>query len=569
MLHITNLSDSDAPSSRKSFTILITFIAHFLTKFLASPIYSFLVSPICRLPTNLILILISCHELRWFNRNIYAHCPFVESIPSNYVDTGINWVIGFVAVSFFVAIRRGPLPFFRNPRNYFGDDTYTILSSKYATIILVIFIPVVFLLIQHFPAVHIDYDIDGDKPIVKVDGALLNFVGSSIALRIDPNILKSTVIDVSDRRDFYSIRVKLLEASRPDPWFGNHRRLNLDEVFAHLSITATLTDSQPQGKLIHSFSIDYEKDGSVEKQCSDSDSDDYFANGECGRFFRKLFDAMGTTSTGMMRDSSGSFEFSGSLYEYKYQYSEQKHARISITTLPRYTFRSNSLIIKKAPNAFQTYKSRNDVERRELARKFAEGIKSLSVDLKDELFRDLLHDIDDVSDALSGNPSQRNTALSFVNDIIVPGSIHLSSEQKNQIYSRISKSGYIALANITNVNDINSDTVALMIEVQLSLRRDLQTLAVVRKTLTAMKTIGNVTPRVVDAIFTPLVRDGVNRQEAVSVANIINSLRMPDPRDTRAAREREAEVQHEIESVISKHWSRLPTEWIEPHLNKR
>lgn len=569
MPHITNLPDSDAPSSRKSFTIIITFIAHFITKFLTSPIYRLLVNPIFRLPTNLILILITCHELRWFNRNIYTHRPFIESIPSNYVDTGINWIIGFVAVSFFVAIRRGPLPFFRNPRNYFGDDTFIFLSSKNTTIILIIAIPVIFLLIQLFPAVHLDYEIDGEKPIVKVDGALQKFVGSSIYLCIDPNKLKSTFIDVSDKRDFYSIRVRLLEASRSDPWFRNHLRLNLDELFAHISITATLTDSQPQGTLTHSFDIDYEKDGSIEKQCSDSDSNNYFADGECGRFFRELFDDMSTISTGMKRDSCGSFEFADHAYEYRYQYSEEKHATISITTLPRYAFWSNSLIIKEAPNAFHLYQSHNDEGRRALAREFADGIDSLPIDLRDELFRNLSLNIDDVSTALSGNPAQMHTALSFVNDILVPGSIYLSSEQKNEIYSRISRSGYIALGALTNVNNINSDTVALMIEVQLSLSRNLQTLAVVMRTLIAMRTIGNVTPRVVDAIFTPLVRDGVTRQEAESVANIINILRMRDSRDTQAPRERESEVQRQIESVIRRHWCELPTEWIGPHLSQR
>ena len=577
MRHPPKSRDSQAQSSRKPFPFSITFLAVSIIRFLAIAIPRFLASPINRLPTNLILVVITCHELRWLNHNIYAHRPFFDSIPSAYIDTGINWVTGFVYVSFFVAIRRGPFPFFRNPRNYFGADTFRLLSSKYLTIILAMVIPTIFFLIQLFPAIHLDYEIDGDKPIVKVNCILRHFVGPSIYLCIapnnylciDPNTLESTFINVSDRQDFYSIRVRLSDVSRSDPWFRNHQRVTLNDLFAHIDIRATLTDSQPEETRTYTFNINYE-DGDLEKQCADSDHKNYFRDGECRRFFRTLFDDMSATSTGMKRDATGSFEFSDHAYEYKYRYGEPKRATILINALPQYAFRRKSLIFKDAANAFHSYQSLDNYdERQKVAREFSEEIGALPTILRNELFSDLSHNMDDVATALSTkDPAQENLALSFVKDILVPGSIHLSAEQKKEIISHISKSGYDSLGRLTNVENIDSDTVALMIEIQLSLQRNIQTLAIVRRTLVAMWTIGNITPKVVDAIFTPLARDGVNRQEAESVAGIINVLCTPDPHRIRGQRIHEPELKKEIESVISKHWSMLPTNWIEPYLNK-
>lgn len=471
------------------------------------------------LALNFLLLGIACFVATWFNIRIHSHRVFMEAVKPWHIELAVDWALGFVMVSVFLAVRKGPVQFARNPRRYLSKDSFDLLSSIYTSGVLFVTTIFFYVLILCNPAVHVDYSGLGDKPVVKIGGVPQEFVGNSITKFLDGKLLGAVDVEISDKYSVYSLRIDLQKDSSPIPIFWQHRIVDLDKFVSNTAFTFSLKDSPSQAEATYFFDFSSESMISLDDQCSQSDFNLFFESTDCGDFVRSLYgDVAKRSENHINRDAVGTFSYLGRTYRYSYNYKISAPSKIEISAIPGYLQRVQSQIATRGSNAFELYSSETNERRDQLLTEFSNDINSLGDQYQIEMFEYLWRS-EALYEALCERTALKKVALRYVKDILSRGSEYVTQDHVSRLVDRITS------CNLTRPDEDTGETIVLAIDAVLSLAPTGDVLKTLHSYVRLMGDLHTQTmAQIVRSIQGPFV-DGADKNEEEIISAIISTIR--------------------------------------------
>ena len=374
--------------------------------------------------------------LHWFNENIYRPYPILDILSPEYLDTGIDWIVGFFVVSVIPAIKRGRMQILHNPSRFLGEDLFAFLSSRFTSVVLLVSSVILFLVMIGSPSLYIDHNETGERPTVIIDGTVRHFAGSTVALRPDADGAVSSnnyEVQIVGRHNLYSTRVVPSDFQPNRLLFSKHARLDLasSDLFITRDFQAELFTASEES--LGTFEFTYSEDESLSDQCRDSDSIfwQHFEGDNCDRFFRSLFEHIANTERRLLESQDGDFVYDDRLFRYEYEF--RPTLRIKIT-LPE----AQSVLGNQPLAAFDNYLDADSERRSTLVAEFEKDTRTVPARRLSQIF-EVLASTGSIWENLEGTTAIRRDTLSFIKHVLALGVEHSRSFNIRQWVDDVSR----------------------------------------------------------------------------------------------------------------------------------
>ena len=448
-------------------------------------------------------------ELNWSSHNIYRHVPLIEVIEPTLIDKVTTGIFGFFILSVVTAVLRGKFQFLQEPSRFLGKDYFNFLSGGLAAWMFGLLGVLLFGYIFFNPAVHLDYEAEGEKPIVILNGNPRHFNDTTIFLPIDPTELSSqdVVIEITDRHGLYRIKLAPSDVSNTLS-FPKHARIDLTKFFINRNFKAELSDANNRDLV--SFTFAYESPNSLSDQCADSEPGfkRHFSDGKCDGFFRELFKKISESPGRMLENTEGSIVYDNR--EYGYRYNFLPTIEISITApIAESAFGNRPL------EAFDLYLNASSNNRRKLVEEFRRDIEVVPVDQLAGVFKSLASP-ERLSRELNGTVALRQASLSFVKDVLALGVDHLTPTKKQELVE------VIAVTNLKKM--VDGDSILLAIETITDLTQASYALDRLEAFVRDLGTDNNALKPRMAGILLGHFDDNMDHNEAKRIVSIVGGL---------------------------------------------
>ena len=389
---------------------------------------------------------------RWYVHAVYPHKQWLPTISPEQFSAGIDFSWGVFTSSALIPLARGKLDFLIHPRKHLVTDKPNPLCQPRLTLVAAgaLIVATATILLQ--PALHLKYNdatSSGEHQLfVYINGSRQELQGSSVPV-FDMN---DATIVVTDRYNLYRRAVTV-----EDGEFGiipRHKFVDLDGFLPSRNTAVTLIDRAAD--IDDTFAITYEPDINLGNQCSPGIVRN---DATCADLLRTVLDTIAADTTNrLFGDKAGIITYSGKLYRYGYS--------VGVGDL------ENSLVIRTATvfaddsrNAFRHYFAFTDDERDVEVGTFREDYGSLSQAGHRRVFDELFDAYDLESYLQSDNPTEKSGALSFVRDVLVPGTSHVAPRVFENLVSN-------RLASLVGDEDGEVSMLAIAVGINLSESND-------------------------------------------------------------------------------------------------
>ncbi|MDE2981535.1 MAG: hypothetical protein OXU74_10110 [Gemmatimonadota bacterium] len=270
------------------------------------------------------------------------------------------------------------------------------------------------------PALHLEYDdavtSSDQRPFVYVNGSLT---------RAPVFDMDNAAIIVTDRYNLYRRTVTQKDAE--SRWYiPRHRFVNVQHLVPFRNTVVTLMGRG--ASVADTFTVNYEPDIDLRNQC---DPAIVGPNVNCADLLRRVLDTIAAdTASRLFADASGVIDFLNEQYHYDYS--------VSVGNIANHlAIRRASVFATDFRRAFRRCFDVTDNERDLELRTFRDDYDGFSQAERREVFGQLFR-ADSLGDHLrSANATEKSGALTFIRDVLVPGTSHVEPQVVEDLLSTV------------------------------------------------------------------------------------------------------------------------------------